>query len=100
MLARTTLKMATTRAVRAPLTLPILTLYRLSRSPITTWHPPWPSPSCAPQAQQTAMEPFTSLTTKFVPARNPKKYVTLVSKDPNTTEVEHIIDGAVLRAAS
>ncbi|EKD05215.1 hypothetical protein A1Q2_00445 [Trichosporon asahii var. asahii CBS 8904] len=46
------------------------------------------------------MESFISVTTKFVPARNPQKYVTLVSKDPNMSEVEHIMDSSVLRAAS
>lgn len=46
------------------------------------------------------MESFISVTTKFVPARNPQKYVTLVSKDPNMSEVEHIMDSTVLRAAS
>ena len=46
------------------------------------------------------MESFFSVTTKFVPESNPQKYVTLLSKDPNMSEVEHIMDSTVLRAAS
>lgn len=46
------------------------------------------------------MDSYISVTTKFIPARNPQKYVTLVSKDPNMAEVEHIMDSSVLKAAS